>query len=405
MPQTVAGRTWRYGGPVLIGQSQCEVRTPVTVISSGNIVTPDGVLAAGWLQTDGRTIARLGTGQPPQPPDRELDGAWVVPGFVDIHVHGGGRASYVVGDQDQAIAAAALHRRHGTTTTMASLVSGTPGALGAAVSELADLVEDGVLAGIHLEGPFLSAKRRGAHDPALLIDPEPGVVRELLDAGRGSIKMVTLAAELEHAADAVATFAGEGVIAAIGHTDASYDEARAVIGAGATVATHLFNAMRPVHHREPGPIPALLEDERVTVELICDGVHLHPAIVRMAIAAAGVERVVLVTDAMEAAGVGDGDYVLGELAVRVVDGVARLVEGGAIAGSTLTMDRAFRFVVQAGVAVQDAVRMASATPARLLGLSDQVGELRAGLDADLVVLDETLALQAVMAKGLWVEDA
>jgi N-acetylglucosamine-6-phosphate deacetylase len=217
--------------------------------------------------------------------------------------------------------------------------------------------------------------------------------------------MVTLAAELEHAADAVATFAGEGVIAAIGHTDASYDEARAAIGAGATVATHLFNAMRPVHHREPGPIPALLEDERVTVELICDGVHLHPAIVRMAIAAAGVERVVLVTDAMEAAGVGDGDYVLGELAVRVVDGVARLVEGGAIAGSTLTMDRAFRFVVQAGVAVQDAVRMASATPARLLGLSDQVGELRAGLDADLVVLDETLALQAVMAKGLWVEDA
>jgi hypothetical protein len=120
MPQTVAGGIWRYGGPVVIGQSQCEVRTPVTVISSGKIVTPDGVLAAGWLQTDGRTIARLGTGQPPQPPDRELDGAWVVPGFVDIHVHGGGRASYVAGDQDQAIAAAALHRRHGTTTTMAS---------------------------------------------------------------------------------------------------------------------------------------------------------------------------------------------------------------------------------------------------------------------------------------------
>ena len=376
----------------------------MTVISGGRIVTPDGVLAAGWLQTDGRTITRLGTGQPPKPPDRELDGAWVVPGFVDIHVHGGGRASYVPGDQDQAITAAALHRRHGSTTTMASLVSATPAVLVAAVSELAELVEDDVLAGIHLEGPFLSTKRRGAHDPALLIDPEPDVVRELLDAGRGSIKMVTLAVELEHAAEAVAMLAGEGVIAAVGHTDASYDETRAAIDAGATVATHLFNAMRPVHHREPGPIPALLEDERVTVELICDGVHLHPAIVRMAIAAAGVERVVLVTDAMDAAGAGDGDYVLGDLAVRVVDGVARLVNGGAIAGSTLTMDRAFRFVVQAGVRVQDAVRMASTTPARLLGLSDRVGELRTGLDADLVVFDETFALQDVMAKGHWVDD-
>jgi N-acetylglucosamine-6-phosphate deacetylase len=376
----------------------------VTVISGGKIVTPDGVLAAGWLQTDGRTITRLGTGQPPLPPDRELDGAWVVPGFVDIHVHGGGRASYVPGDQDQAVTAAALHRRHGTTTTMASLVTATPATLSAAVSELAELVEDGVLAGIHLEGPFLSVKRRGAHDPALLIDPEPDVVRELLDAGRGSIKMVTLAAEREHAADAVAMLAAEGVIAAVGHTDASYDETKAAIGAGVTVATHLFNAMRPVHHREPGPIPALLADERVTVELICDGVHLHPAIVRMAIAAAGVERVVLVTDAMDAAGVGDGDYVLGELAVRVVDGVARLVDGGAIAGSTLTMDRAFRFVVRAGVPVQDAVRMVSATPARLLGMSEQVGELRSGLDADLVVLDETFARQAVMAKGHWVDE-
>lgn len=380
-----------------------EVRTPVTVISGGRIVTPGGVLAPGWLRTDGRTITGLGTGRPPQPPDHELDGAWVVPGFVDIHVHGGGRASYVPGDQDQAIAAAALHRSHGSTTTMASLVSAAPATLGVAVSELAELVEDGVLAGIHLEGPFLSPRRCGAHDPALLIDPAPDVVRSLLDAGRGSIRMVTLAAELEHAADAVATLAGEGVIAAVGHTDASYDETRAAIDAGATVATHLFNAMRPVHHREPGPIPALLEDGRVTVELICDGVHLHPAIVRMAIAAAGVERVVLVTDAMDAAGAGDGDYVLGDLAVRVVDGVARLVEGGAIAGSTLTMDRAFRFVVQAGVSVQDAVRMASSTPARLLGLSEQVGEIRPGLDADLVVLDESFALQAVMAKGHWVD--
>lgn len=375
----------------------------MTMISGGRIVTPDGILADGWLQIDGRTIARLGSGEPPEPGDRELDGAWVVPGFVDIHVHGGGRASYVPGDQDQAVTAAALHRQHGTTTTMASLVSGTADSLVAAVSELAELVEDGVLAGIHLEGPFLSVKRCGAHDPALLIEPEPEVVRGLLDAGRGAVKMVTLAAELPYATDAVALLAGEGVIGAIGHTDASYDETRAAIGAGATVATHLFNAMRPVHHREPGPIPALLEDERVTVELICDGVHLHPAIVRMAIGAAGADRVVLVTDAMDAAGAGDGNYVLGDLAVQVIDGVARLVDGGAIAGSTLTMDRAFRFVVEAGVSVPDAVRMSAGNPARLLGLTGQVGELRSGLDADLVVLDGAFELRAVMAKGQWVD--
>ena len=373
------------------------------MISNGRIVTPDGILAAGWLETGGRSIARLGTGAPPVPADREVGGAWVVPGFVDIHVHGGGRASYVAGDQDQALTAAALHRQHGTTTTMASLVTGTPGALAASVSELAELVEHGVLAGIHLEGPFLSTKRCGAHDPALLIEPEPAVVRALLDAGRGAVKMVTLAAELRHATGAVSELAGEGVIAAIGHTDASYDETRAAIGAGATVATHLFNAMRPVHHREPGPIPALLEDERVVIELICDGVHLHPAVVRTAIAAAGADRVVLVTDAMDAAGAGDGEYVLGELAVRVVDGVARLADGGAIAGSTLTMDRAFRFVVEAGISVPDAVRMSSANPARLLGLSDRVGALRAGLDADLVVLDPNFELLAVMAKGQWEE--
>lgn len=375
----------------------------MTMISGGRIVTPDGILADGWLLTDGRTIARLGSGEPPEPRDHELDGAWVVPGFVDIHVHGGGRASYVPGDQDQAVTAAALHRQHGTTTTMASLVSGTADSLVAAVSELAELVEDGVLAGIHLEGPFLSVKRCGAHDPALLIEPEPEVVRGLLDAGRGAVKMVTLAAELPYATDAVALLAGEGVIGAIGHTDASYDETRAAIGAGATVATHLFNAMRPVHHREPGPIPALLEDERVTVELICDGVHLHPAIVRMAIGAAGADRVVLVTDAMDAAGAGDGNYVLGDLAVQVIDGVARLVDGGAIAGSTLTMDRAFRFVVEAGVSVPDAVRMSAGNPARLLGLTGQVGELRSGLDADLVVLDGAFELRAVMAKGQWVD--
>jgi N-acetylglucosamine-6-phosphate deacetylase len=366
------------------------------------MVTPDGVVA-GWLEVSDGRIAALGPGDPPRSADRDLGGQWLVPGFVDIHVHGGARASYMSGDPDEVASAADLHRRHGTTTTMASLVTGSEDVLVATVTSLADLVDNGLLAGIHLEGPFLAAARCGAHDPALLRDPEPALVERLLAAGRGAVRMVTLAAERPHAADAVTRITAAGALAAVGHTDATYDETRAAIDAGATVATHLFNAMRPLHHREPGPVPALLEDGRVAIELICDGVHLHPAVVRTAVAAAGADRVVLVTDAMAATGVGDGDYLLGALAVRVENGVARLVEGGAIAGSTLTMDRAFRFVVDAGVPVEDAVLMSSTNPARLLGMTEQVGSVAVGLDADLVVLDGHLARTAVMSKGSWLD--
>ena len=373
----------------------------MTMLADARMVTPDGIVD-GWVDVDDRRIAALGRGDPPRPADRDLGRRWVVPGFVDIHVHGGARAAYMSGDQDQAVLVADLHRRHGTTTTMASLVTGGEAALTRIVTSVAELVDDGLVAGIHLEGPFLAEARCGAHDPGLLREPEPALVERLLRAGHGTIRMVTLAAELPYAGDAVRRIVGAGARAAVGHTDATYAQAQEAIEAGATVATHLFNAMRPLHHREPGPVPALLEDERVTVELICDGVHLHPAVVRLAIEAAGPSRVTLVTDAMAATGAGDGDYVLGELAVRVEDGVARLVKGGAIAGSTLTMDRAFQFVVrEAGVAIEDAVRMASANPAALLGVGDRVGSLAVGYDADLVVLDEEFTRQAVMAKGSW----
>ncbi len=374
----------------------------MTVLAGARIVTPGGVVE-GWLEVSEERIAALGPGVPPRPADRDLGGQWLVPGFVDIHVHGGARASYMSGDQDEAASVADVHRRHGTTTTMASLVTGTEDSLAATVASLAEMVDDGMLAGVHLEGPFLARARCGAHDPALLRTPEPALVERLLAAGRGAVRMVTIAAELPHAAEAVRQIIGAGALAAVGHTDATYDETRAALGAGATVGTHLFNAMRPLHHREPGPVPALLEDDTVTVELICDGVHLHPAVVRTAVAAAGAGRVALVTDAMAATGAGDGDYVLGALAVRVEDGVARLVEGGAIAGSTLTMDRAFRFAVEAGVPVEDAVLMSSTNPARLLGLSERVGAIAAGLDADLVVLDDGFARTAVMARGSWLD--
>ncbi|TDE10991.1 N-acetylglucosamine-6-phosphate deacetylase [Jiangella asiatica] len=377
----------------------------MTVIGGARMVTPDGVVEDGWLEVSGRRIAALGVGAPPRPAERDLGGRWLVPGFVDIHSHGGGGGSVVGADPEQVRTFAATHRRHGTTSLMASLVSGGYDDLERDVRALAELVDDGLVLGVHLEGPWISPTRKGAHDESALRAPEPAAVRRLLEAGRGTVRMVTLAPELEHGLDAVRTVVDAGAVAAVGHTDASYEVTTRAIDAGATVATHLFNAMAPVHHRQPGPIVALLEDERVTIELILDGVHLHPAIARLVRGAAGAGRVALVTDAIDATDIGDGDYVLGGLAVRVTNGEARLVEGGSIAGSTLTMDRAFRFAVeQGGFTVLEAVAATSANPAGALGIADRVGALAAGRDADLVVLDESLRVEAVMSRGSWLPE-
>ncbi|WP_106539262.1 N-acetylglucosamine-6-phosphate deacetylase [Haloactinopolyspora alba] len=373
------------------------------MIAGASMVTPDGVLDEGWLEVQDGRIAGLGSGPPPRTPDRDLTGQWLVPGFVDMHSHGGGGATVMGADAGQVQTFGATHRRRGTTTLMASLVSGPVDQLERDVRALAELAADGLIAGVHLEGPWISAARKGAHDENVLTAPDPADVRRLLDAGGGAVRMVTLAPELEHGLDAVRTVAAAGAVAAVGHTDAPYEVVTEAVQAGATVATHLFNAMTPLHHRSPGPIMALLEDERVTLELILDGAHLHPAIAAHVRASAGAERVALVTDAMEATDVGDGEYVLGGLAVRVQDGVARLVEGGSIAGSTLTMDSAFRFAVRhAGFSMVDAVRATSATPARTLGIGDRVGALKEGLAADAVVLDADLQVSAVLARGEWV---
>ncbi len=376
----------------------------MAVLANGRLVTPEGIVD-GWLETADQTITAIGPGQPTKPADHNLAGRWVVPGFVDIHVHGGAGADFTTGGQTAARQIIDLHRRHGTTTTLASLVTADVDTLVAALGSLAELVDDGLLAGIHLEGPFLARARRGAHDGSLLRAPEPDVVDRLVAAGGEGLRMVTLAPELPNAIDACRRFIHAGIVVAVGHTDATYDQTRAAIDAGATVGTHLFNAMRSPHHREPGPVPALLEDDRVTVELICDGVHLHPAAVRLAVRTAGARRVALVTDAMAAAGAGDGDYHLGGLVVRVTGSVARLADGVTIAGSTLTTDRAFRFAIEAGIGIDDVVQMASTTPARLLGMGDRVGSVAVGLDADLLVLDETFRVRAVMIKGAWLDEA
>ncbi len=375
------------------------------LLSAGSLLTGRDLLRPGWVEMSDGVITAIGDGTAPRPADRDLDWATVVPGFVDTHVHGGGGASFSGGAQATRTAAA-LHRRHGTTTLIASLVSESPADLLAQVGALADDVRAGVLAGIHLEGPWLAEKRCGAHDPALLRDPSPQEIEDVLAAGRGTIRMVTLAPEREGALEAIRRIVGAGVVAAIGHTEATYEQTRAGVEAGATVATHLFNAMRPIHHREPGPVIALLEDPRVVVELIADGVHVDAALYRHVCAIAGPDRVSLVTDAMAAAGMSDGAYRIGPLAVEVTGGVAHLAGTDTIAGSTATMDRLFRFAVDHSTsrtgmsrdaALLRAVAQSSVTPARALGLPSPV--LQAGAVADLVVLDSDLQVRDVIARG------
>lgn len=377
---------------------------PVDVtLTNGRVVTPDRVLENGWVSVRDGRIAAVGEGAAPDGPTTDVGGSTIVPGFVDIHCHGGGGDAFTSSDPAKVRKAAAAHRRHGTTTLLASLVSRPVPELADQVSALAELVQEGVVAGIHLEGPFLSAARCGAHDPAILCPPEQTAVTKLLDAGKGTVRMVTIAPELEGAVSAVRQLVDSGVIAAIGHTDATEAQVRPAVDAGASVATHLFNGMRPLHHREPGPIGALLDDERVTVELICDLVHLHPTAVRLAAHHAGLKRTVLITDAIAAAGVGDGVYDVGGLEVRVVDGVPTLAGGAALAGSTLTMDMAFRNAVNAcGLSLVEAAYATATRGAELLGLD--TGKLQPGCAADLVVLDAELKPRDVMVKGEWVKD-
>lgn len=375
-----------------------------TALRGGRIVTPGGVLDEGWLTVRDGRIEAVGTGDLDAAENVvELGGAWVLPGFVDMHCHGGGGASYTETDPERLAVAVAAHRRHGTTTTMASLVSGPIPTLANQVAALRELVQEGLFAGIHLEGPFISAARCGAHDPNVLMAPDRESVEALLSVADGTIRMVTLAPELDGGVEAVRRFTDAGVIAAIGHTDATLAQVLPAVDAGATVATHLFNGMRPLHHREPGPIGALLDDERVTVELICDLVHLHPTVVRIAARHAGPARTVLVTDAMAAAGVGDGVYSVGALRVTVRDGVPTLDGGGSLAASTLTLDAAVRnFVQSCGMTMVEAARAVSGRPAELLGMPDVIGHLGAGAYADLVVLDDGLHTQRVMHRGTWV---
>jgi N-acetylglucosamine-6-phosphate deacetylase len=381
------------------------------VLSGGRVVTPEGVLSPGWIRLAGSRIDAVGPGEPPRVPGlpvTDLRGQWVLPGFVDMHVHGGGGTSFTQGTAENARAAAGFHRRHGSTTIVASLVTAPLADLEARSAMLAGLAREGVIAGIHLEGPFLSVARCGAQDPRHMIAPDVAAFERLRAAADGRLRVITLAPELPGATALIKAAARAGIIAAVGHTDATAGITSAAVDAGASHATHLFNGMRPLHHREPGSVGALLDRDEVSCEVIADGVHLDDTVIRVAARVCGPGRLVLITDAMAAAGMPDGRYRLGSVRVDVAGGVARLAaEGGpgAIAGSTATMASVVRHAVAAGLPVTDVAAAASTTPARVLGLGDRTGALRPGLDADLVVCDEEFGLRAVMRHGEWLGES
>ncbi|MEX0429456.1 N-acetylglucosamine-6-phosphate deacetylase [Nocardioides sp. DS6] len=377
----------------------------------GKVVTPDEVIEDGVVEVEGDRLVAV------RPADDVRDGAradareptddWLLPGLVDIHNHGGGGASLTAADPAQVATAAATHLAAGTTSLLGSAVTDAPDRMLAVVATLADAVEAGVLSGIHVEGPFLAESCRGAQDAAHLRAPDTGLARDLIAAGRGHVRVMTLAAELP-GADAVADqLAADGVVVALGHTAATAPVARAFLAAGrAPLVTHLFNGMPPMHHRSPGPALAALAaaaDGVACVELVADGVHLDDETVRAALTLAG-DRAVLVTDAMAAAGMADGDYELGPQQVEVRDGVARLAGGGAIAGGTSRLAEQVRRHAAAGLDPVRLVRAAATTPAAVAGLPD-VGALRPGLRADVLVADTSLTVTRVMRAGQWVGGA
>jgi len=353
-----------------------------------------------WMLVEADTILSIGHGQAPEAASRvDVGGRWLVPGFMDLHGHGGGGHSY----DDGAIEigeALATHRVHGTTRSVISLVANPLASLRTSLSEIADIAEaDPLVLGSHLEGPFLAPNRRGAHNGDFLRDPAPYEVEELIGAARGTLRQLTIAPELPNAMDAIDVLVENGVTIAIGHTEADFDVTREAFDRGARIVTHVFNAMPGIHHRAPGPVVAAFEDDRVILELILDGEHVHPDVAAMVFASAP-GRVALVTDAMAAAGSHDGDYTLGSLTVTVHEGIARLRGTPTIAGSTLTQDVALRIAVtRSHVEPKRAVEALTLTPARALGLEHRHGLLAPGFAADAVLLDHDWRVAGVWADG------
>jgi N-acetylglucosamine-6-phosphate deacetylase len=383
------------------------------VITEAAVVTPGGVLDPGWVAISKGRITGIGAGGAPEPGEHPgsviaAGGRWVVPGFVDLHVHGGDGCQVNSGSPAETREAvrqmARFHARHGTTGLLATAVSDTPERLLATVEGVAEHVRLGDpggarVLGIHLEGPWLAHVKMGAQNPATLRRPSTDELKRLIEAGRGTIRLLTLAPELPGADELIAVARAAGIRVAIGHSDATFEQVVAAFEAGVSHVAHLFNAMSPLHHRRPGAVGAALLDEDVTLEVIADLVHVHPAVLSI-VARLAPGRLTAVTDAIPAAGLEPGEYRLGDHDLRVEEDRAVLAaEPATLAGSLVTMDRVLRNLVEVvGLSVTEAVRATATTPAAVIGMHD-FGVIRAGAVADLVVMGDGFEHEATIVGG------
>ncbi|MFK7695933.1 N-acetylglucosamine-6-phosphate deacetylase [Paenibacillus sp. HJGM_3] len=384
---------------------------PTRLINAA-IVTEEGVLAGGTITfTEGRIVSIEPASNSAAPFEGEtIDaaGGWVLPGFVDVHVHGGYGGDFMDASAESLDKITRFHGGNGTTSIVATTVTASREDISRVLASVHAYRQQPMpgaqVVGVHLEGPFVNPKWKGAQNPAYMLPPQKEWLVEWTKQYPGLIRQVTLAPEIEGALDLIEWLSVSGIVAAAGHTDATYDQIEAAIERGLSQAVHTYNAMTPLHHRNPGTVGAVLTDPRIHAEVIADGHHVHPAAIRLVTLVKNDHNLLLITDAMAAAGLGDGLYDLGGLAVNVKAGVATLAEGNSLAGSTLTMIEALRFVVEkVGLTVPEASVMASGNPARQLGLFEQTGSLAVGKQADVLLVSSGLKLERVWAKGNPVE--
>jgi N-acetylglucosamine-6-phosphate deacetylase len=376
---------------------------PPLLISGCTVVAADGVWSPGWLVAAGGRIQALGPGEAPGGVRAEVRalgptidgrGAVLLPGFIDLHVHGGDDADAMDADPDGLLRMARFHATHGVTSLLPTTWSAPPAALEAAVSAIAEAagpVDGGAtILGAHLEGPWINPARAGAQDPAGIRPPDVAEARRLLEIGRGVVRLVALAPEMPNAGEVIGELVGRGVTVAAGHTEAGWDEMRAAAAAGVRHVTHTFNAMGGIGHREPGTAGAALALPELRCELIADGHHVHPGAMAVLARAKGPDGVVLISDAVRAAGLPEGDVDLGGRTARQCCGAVRLPDGR-LAGSVLTLDVALaRFAAATGWGWPALARATSGNAAAALGLTTK-GRLAAGADADLVLLPDHAA--------------
>jgi len=379
----------------------------------GQVLTPDGFCADGVLAIQGKDIAYAGdvSGLPAELKQaaaeviNQPDG-YIIPGFIDIHVHGGNGEDFMDASKDVLDKITSFHSSQGTTSMLATTMTAPKAAIDHVLREVNDYRSQGMpytkLVGAHLEGPFISPKWPGAQNPEHIVHANIDWLEEWVSTYPDLIRQVTLAPEREGALKAISWLSSHGIVAALGHTDATYEEVEAAVEAGLSHGVHTFNAMTGLHHRKPGVVGAMLGDDRLSCEIIADGIHVHPAAIRILARMKQDGNLILITDAMSATGMADGEYTLGDLPVVVENGIATLKSNrDSLAGSTLTMIKGFQLLVrEVGLNIEQASRVGSLNPARKIGIDDRTGSLESGKLADVLVLSSDLELQGVWIQGV-----